>query len=435
MLQQLITKVSFDTFRQKTAGKKVVLLYPWTNYRNVFLTYFLNQAKDGLLYYRIPVNETRLIDWVEGMVDELSGVLEGFGKKTKPALNARENATTLATALAADLNGIHSSDPVTLYIDELDRLPVDDDFNRFFTTLVAELADNVQIAISSRMLSHQPWYDMVQSGDAVVIGTEYRRNDVIFTVEDKAKPQLEIYSLGRGHVLVNGEPITNWDGALPRNLFFFFIDRPLVTRDEIFETFWPNLSVKEATNVFHVTKRKITERVTLKVDSQEDYELTQYSSGFYMPSNKMVRHYDVADFQEALEQALVASDERKEEALYSRAIDLYKAPFLQTINMKWVDDRREHLKSMYSQALIGLGRIHQRRSEFEKALGYYVRSLKEAPEREDIHREVMRLYLQLGMVHDARLQYRSLEEILTSTVGISPSKETRELYEAVEAQS
>lgn len=435
MLQQLITKVSFDTFRQKTAGKKVVLLYPWTNYRNVFLTYFLNQAKDGLLYYRIPVNETRLIDWVEGMVDELSGVLEGFGKKTKPALNARENATTLATALAADLNGIHSSDPVTLYIDELDRLPVDDDFNRFFTTLVAELADNVQIAISSRMLSHQPWYDMVQNGDAVVIGTEYRRNDVIFTVEDKAKPQLEIYSLGRGHVLVNGEPITNWDGALPRNLFFFFIDRPLVTRDEIFETFWPNLSVKEATNVFHVTKRKITERVTLKVDSQEDYELTQYSSGFYMPSNKMVRHYDVADFQEALEQALVASDERKEEALYSRAIDLYKAPFLQTINMKWVDDRREHLKSMYSQALIGLGRIHQRRSEFEKALGYYVRSLKEAPEREDIHREVMRLYLQLGMVHDARLQYRSLEEILTSTVGISPSKETRELYEAVEAQS
>src|SRR5690606_3210547 len=115
---------------------------------------------------------------------------------------------------------------------------------------------------------------------------------------------------------------------------------------------------------------------------------------------------------------------------YSRAIDLYKAPFLQTINMKWVDDRREHLKSMYSQALIGLGRIHQRRNEFEKALGYYVRSLKEAPEREDIHREVMRLYLQLGMVHDARLQYRSLEEILTSTVGISPSKETRELYEA-----
>ncbi len=435
MLQQLITKVSFDTFRQKTTGKKVILLYPWTNYRNVFLTYFLNHAKDGLLYYRLPVNETRLIDWVEGMVSEIGSVLDGFGKNSRPVLTARENATALASALAADLNSIHASDPVTLYIDELDRLPVDDDFNRFFTTLVGALADNVQIAISSRMLSHQPWYEMVQQGDAIVIGTEYRRNDVIFTVEDKVKPQLEIYSLGRGHVLVNGEPITSWDGALPRNLFFFFIDRPLVTRDEIFETFWPNLSVKEATNVFHVTKRKITERLTLKVNEDEDYELTQYSSGFYMPSNKMVRHYDVADFQEALEQALVASDDRKEEALYSRAIDLYKAPFLQTINMKWVDDRREHLKSMYSQALIGLGRIHQRRNESEKALGYYVRSLKEAPEREDIHREVMRLYLQLGMVHDARLQYRSLEEILTSTVGITPSKETRVLYEAVEAQS
>ena len=32
---------------------------------------------------------------------------------------------------------------------------------------------------------------------------------------------------------VNGTPITNWDGALPRNLFFFFMDHPLVTRDEM----------------------------------------------------------------------------------------------------------------------------------------------------------------------------------------------------------
>jgi two-component SAPR family response regulator len=436
MLQQLITNVSLDAFRQRTQGKKVVLLYPWTNYRNVFLTYFMNQAKDGLLYYRIPINESRLSDWLEGLVGEIANVLEGFGSSTKTALAAGEGATVLASALASDLNALRPSEQITLYIDELDRLPADDDFNKFFMTLVKELSHNVQIALSSRMLSHQPWYEMVQNGDAVVIGTEYRRNDVIFTVEDKAKPQIEIYSLGRGHVLVNGEPITNWDGALPRNLFFFFIDRPLVTRDEIFETFWPTLSVKEATNVFHVTKRKITERISLKVAADEDdYELTQYSSGFYMPSNKIVRHYDVSDFQESLEQALVASDERREEALYGRAIDLYKAPFLQTINMKWVDDRREHLKSMYSQALIGLGRIHQRRNDYEKALGYYVRALKEAPEREDIHREVMRLYLQLGMIHDARLQFRTLEEILSSTVGISPSKETRDLYEKVEAQS
>lgn len=434
MIHQIVTRVSFDSFRQRSAGKKVVLLYPWTNYRNLFLTHFLNNAKEGLLYYRIPADETKLVDWLGGLVKELDIVLGGFGEQTKLALESL-NATQIGEALAKDLATFNSTDPVVLYIDELDRVTFDDDFNKFIRALIDNLPKNAQLAFSSRMLTHQPWYDMVTRGEAIVLGTEHRKTDVMFTVEDRPKPQLEVYALGRGYALVNGQQITNWDGALPRNLFFFFIDRPLVTRDEIFEMFWPSLSVKEATNVFHVTKRKISERITMKVGSDDNYELTQYSSGFYMPSDKVVRHYDVADFQEALEQALVATDERKEENLFMRAIDLYKAQFLQTINMKWVEDRREHLRTMYAQALIGMGRIHNRRGDVEKALGYYVRSLKETPEREDIHREVMKIYLQLGMVYDARVQYQRLEEVLHTTVGISPSRESREVFEKIEAAS
>ena len=105
------------------------------------------------------------------------------------------------------------------------------------------------------------------------------------------------------------------DGALPRNLFFYFIDNPLVTRDDIFGTFWPTLSIKEATNVFHVTKRKISERITMKVEESGNYELTQYSSGFYMPGDKVVRHYDAGDFQDAVEKAATTMDEREEELL------------------------------------------------------------------------------------------------------------------------
>ena len=225
-------------------------------------------------------------------------------------------------------------------------------------------------------------------------------------------------------------PITNWDGALPRNLFFFFMDHPLVTRDEIFETFWPDLSVKEATNVFHVTKRKITERISMKITEDGNYELTQYNSGFYMPSDKVVRHYDVGDFQEAVDKALVAGSEKEEIALLSRAIDIYKAPFLQTIEMKWVVERRDTLRQMYAQALIGMARIYNRHGEDQRAIGFFTRALKETPEREDIHRQVMGLYLKMGMLDDALMQYRKLEQVLHDTLRIAPSRETRELYEA-----
>jgi two-component SAPR family response regulator len=432
MIVQAITRVSLSSFRERSAGKKVVLLYPWTNYRNLFLTHFLSSAKEGLLYYRIPAEVTTLNDWLKGLVEEFDEVLGGFGMHLRDELAANE-PDVLGEALAADL-AAYSDEPIVLFIDELDRVPLDNNFRKFIQALITSLPNHVQVAFSSRLLTYQPWYDMVARGDAVVLGTEYRRNDVMFTVEDMPKPQLEVYALGRGYALVNGQQITNWDGALPRNLFFYFIDHPLVTRDEIFKTFWPDLSVKEATNVFHVTKRKISERISLKVGEAGGYELTQYSGGFYMPSDKVVRHYDAGDFQESVERALTTLDEREEELLLNRAIDLYKAPFLQTIEMKWTIERREQLRQLYSQALINMGRIQKRRENDRGALGFFVRALKETPEREDIHREVMATYLKLDMIDDARQQYNRLAQILNDNLGIAPSRESQALYELVEAR-
>lgn len=430
MIRQLVTRVSLDSFREKSTGKKVVLLYPWTNYRNLFLGHFLASAKEGLLYYRIPQGITVLPQWLDNLVGEFQSVVGNFGSHLRQALHSG-SPKAMGEALAADLQN-YSSSPVTLYIDELDRIPFDETFTQFIETAVASLPAHAQLVFSSRLLTYEPWYQMVVDGRAVVLGTERRKNDVMFTVEETPKPQVEVYAFGRGHAVVNGQEIANWDGALPRNLFFYFIDNPLVTRDDIFDTFWPNLSIKEATNVFHVTKRKISERISLKVEDADNYELTLYASGFYMPSDKVVRHYDVDDFQEAVERASITSDVREEENLLRRAIDLYKAPFLETIHMPWVEERRDHLRQLYAQALINMGRINQHQNELPKAISFYIRALRETPEREDIHREVMQLYIQLGMLEDARRQYQAAEKILGDTLKIPPSAETRQLYESIQ---
>jgi two-component SAPR family response regulator len=433
MFVQEVTKVSLDSFRQRSASKKVILLYPWTNYRTLFLTHFLSSDREGLLYYRITTEETTLKLFLQGLLEEFTSVLGNFGDNLRQALPDGSPAA-LGEALAADLNAIGESSTI-LYIDELDRIPMDDSFSQFIKALSGGLGKGVQVAFSSRLLMDQPWYNMVARGEAVVLGTEYRKDDMMFTVEETPKPQLEVYGFGRGHALVNGQPITNWDGALPRNLFFFFIDHALVTRDEIFKTFWPDLNVKEATNVFHVTKRKITERISMKVTEGGNYELTQYNSGFYLPSDKVVRHYDVGDFQHAVERAMIADNEKEELALYMQAIDVYRAPFLQTVEMPWVHERRERLRQLNAQALIGVARIWKRRQSDHQALGYFTRALKEVPEREDIHREVMGIYLRLGMAEDAKRQYHRLAQILDETLSIGPSRESRDLYALIEAQS
>ena len=78
--------------------------------------------------------------------------------------------------------------------------------------------------------------------------------------------------------------------------------------------------------------------------------------------------------------------------------------------------------------------FHQRRGDDQRAIGFFTRALKEKPEREDIHRQVMSLYMNQGMLEDAVMQYRKLEQVLHDTLKITPSRETRELYDTLEAR-
>ena len=427
MFADQVMSVSLEQFQARTRGKKIVLLYPWSSYRNVFLSHFMQTANSNLLYHCLDGTDSPLEAWLVQLADELDRVQAGFSDNLRQAIPTGD-PRQMGEALAVDLATYPQGQPLILFIDEFDRAISNDSLRGFVHSLVAGLSSGTQVVFNARCFSLELWYDALISGDLGVLGTEQRENEVMFTVETRQRPQLEVYAFGRGHVFVNGHEIVQWDGALPRNLFFYLVDHPLTTRDELFEVFWPNLAIKEATNVFHVTKRKIGERISMPVEAGGDYELTQYKSGFYIPSEKVRRHYDVTEFLSALEQALVAVNDEAEKSLLMRAIALYRGPFLSTVAMDWRIERGEQLQQSYVQALVSMARWHKRNHDWQSALGYFVRVLKEIPEREDIHREVMSIYLQQERYADAACQYRMLETIVNETLQIAPDPETQALY-------
>jgi two-component SAPR family response regulator len=428
-----ILGISLEDFKTATNHKKVVLLYPWSSYRNVFLAHFLSARDSGLLYFRLTGQDQALHTWLADLADNLDEIQDGLSQNLRSAITAGQPGP-MGEALAADLARYANGQGLVLFLDEMDRATLDAGLQTFAEALVAALAPDIQLVINSRYLKLNPWHALVARGEACVLGTEKRANNVMFTVEDQLRPQLEVYAFGRGHVLVNGQEIVQWDGALPRKLFFYLMDYPLATRDDIFDIFWPELSVKEATNVFHVTKRKIGERISAQVDDKQNYELTQYKAGFYLPSDKVARYYDVYEFRTAVEQSMLAASDEQEAAHLLRAIDLYRQPFLTTIDMDWTNQRREELEQLYVQALISMARLHKRNGDWQPALGYFVRVIGIVPEREDVHREIMKLYVQQEMYDDACRQYRMLEKAINDSLQIQPSHETQALFEALQAR-
>ena len=182
-----------------------------------------------------------------------------------------------------------------------------------------------------------------------------------------------------------------------------------------------------------MTKRKISERLSVWLPIGVDVELTQYGSGFYIPSDSLLRSYDVADFQHAAELALTLSDREEREKLFIQAIDLYRAPFLEEVDMTWAVNRRGHLQQLYTQILSGMASILRGRGETERALSFYNRALRNDLTREDIHHQIMQIYLELGQPDRAREQYQHLAQILDSEFKIQPAKQTRKLFESIDS--
>jgi len=413
-----VAEVAFQQFERQIEGKRIALIYPRHRGRSALVAMFLRHYGSNAIYYSLTEDENTIEAWLRRMAGD-PAFPEGFGAQTRDALKQRAKPEDLASALGADLGSVRGKSYMLL-LDAFDHIQPSKALDRFIRALPGALPNKVQLVINARLLRLQPWNDLVLAGDAVVVGADKAIDGGIYG-DAEQRGQLEIFALSGGHVYANGRPVTSWDGSLPRHLFYFFVDHPMVTRDQIFEVFWPKMSIKEATNVFHVTKRKISERL--------GFELTQYAGGFYLPSPKIQIHYDARVFEDAVNRAI--EDEHSAPANWALAVQLYRSHFLPAIHMPWVEARRDELQNKYAQALIGLGRYHRRQGELDLAEGYLLRALREKPDWEDVHRDVMGIYQEQGRREDAAAQFRQLERTLRKMFGIQPSRETRELYNAI----
>jgi DNA-binding SARP family transcriptional activator len=419
------TQFTPEAFVQKTQPSSLILLSPRSRSRNALLSWFLSDQSEA--YYYALNQPVDLYGFLEQLVDGLRDFDSMFGTQSLQAVRSHASPAECAEALVADLRNAKPK-PDYLVVDNADLLLNNPEVSReallgFFERLVAALRTDPKVVLNSRLLDYQMWAKMVQQGTVQVVGDDETLDEGIFNPNKMAPAHLEVYGLAAGYVFVDGKPITTWDGPLPRNLFYFFVDHPMVTRDEVFQTFWPDLPTKEATNVFHVTKRKISERL--------GYELTQYSGGFYRPSGQMAVHYDVARFESIIEAARL--NPPTDPKVWYSAIKLYRTPFLYKNDMAWVVKRREQLRLAYAEALIGIARLYRTQNDTERSIHFYLRAMREVPQREDIHRELMALYSARGEINKAIAQYEKLSDILRRTLGIQPSKATQAMYNKIRA--
>ncbi len=401
-----------EQLRNLPKGVSLIVIHPDFHGHNRLLGQVLADPALKVVFATVPHPRCTLKEFVALLQDSLTSQL-------KVSLSLPATANEAAAAITGVLSAAGHVTLVVSAYDYVDAAEVDP----LILALVPQLPEGVRLILSTRQLPI-----------ALLKAPALRSRTALVPVNpdkmilDYAQPTdkkiLEVRALGPGRVLIDGRLIDHWDGVLPRTLFFYFVDRGMTTRDEIFHTFWPALSTREATNVFHVTKRKISEILGT--------DLTVYWSGFYRISPELELHYDVVKFAEAVQNAAVAEDEEALQLLHN-AIDLYRGPFLSTVEQPWIEQRRAELASNYAEALAVLARLYAHRHNPQEALGYFLRAAAANPQREDLVRHIMELYHGMGRPADALEAYERLKKELQQTLGVSPGPQTEKLAETIRA--
>ncbi|TKJ31356.1 MAG: hypothetical protein CEE40_02275 [Chloroflexi bacterium B3_Chlor] len=246
--------------------------------------------------------------------------------------------------------------------------------------------------------------------------------ETIQTLAPQSIPtELECFALGSSRVSKDGEPVEAQELRLgAKEMLFFFLAYPSVTKERIVAALWPDLSLAKAHSTFHFYLYQV--RRLLGGSASISYE----GGAYRLEARRYL--YDVEEFQRALAKAEKARGAQRERYLY-QGVSLYQGDYLEDIYSDWAVGLRASLKREYFRALEDLARCCLQERRLEQAVRYYRDLLDKDPLREDIHRQVMRGLAEAGDRAGAIKQFSQLRGILSEQLGAEPSRETLKLYD------
>jgi DNA-binding SARP family transcriptional activator len=143
---------------------------------------------------------------------------------------------------------------------------------------------------------------------------------------------------------------------------------------------------------------------------------------------------DIHEFEACARQILAVPGEQlsgEEAGLLEKVLPFYGGDFMDTCPDNWVLGERERMRSLYMRCLAHMLVYTRMHGRPEEAILYGERILKIDPLREEIHRELMRIYAATGRRTMAVRQYELCRTVLMAELGLLPMAETRTLHSQI----
>jgi DNA-binding SARP family transcriptional activator len=217
------------------------------------------------------------------------------------------------------------------------------------------------------------------------------------------------------------------------SLFAYLLMQPgqSISRERILDTFWGEHSEPRARSCLNSALWRLRNMLGATDSSATATEYVLSMEDGQVSFNWQCAYwYDVEEFEQVAAVVSIPSAEMTEVHIRSLndACNFYAGELLEGFYDDWALRERERLRRLYLVSLSHLMEYYSRRGEYERSLSYGHQLLDLDPLREEVHRAIIRLYMQIGQRAKAVQQFERCRKVLEDELGVEPMEETLLLY-------
>jgi len=244
---------------------------------------------------------------------------------------------------------------------------------------------------------------------------------------------LQIHLFGRVRVVYDDGAEVKMTPTTQTLLAYLLVQRTFCPRDVLACLCWGDQPDDQARSCLSTALWRLRRSLETDEVAHGTYLLTSTTGevGFNWES----RHWlDLSTFEHEVKHVLALPPESlgpSHASSLQNALGLYTGDLLEGFYDDWALRQRERVRTIYLDSLSRLMCYHQGRGAYEESVAAAQKILACDPLREEIHRELMRLYLKTGQRALAVRQFKICRDVLADELGIPPMEETQALYHQI----
>ncbi|MBN1451085.1 MAG: tetratricopeptide repeat protein [Anaerolineales bacterium] len=236
-------------------------------------------------------------------------------------------------------------------------------------------------------------------------------------------PELGIVTFGDVKVYCNNKMLllSDWQTREARDLFFFLLHSPPLTKEQIALELWPDISPARLKMRFKINIHRIRRAV--------GQDAVIFEGERYRFNREINYSWDREKLDEVLQSARRGISLPEKKTLLERAIEIANGPYLADIDGDWAVPEQLKYQDICQQMLLELGEIYLAEGQVQAGLNVARRILQSDALLEAAHRLIIQAYAALHDPAGMARQYQQYQKALADQLGLQPSSEIVSLYE------